>query len=274
MNDRSVSILIRECTSLDELGACVDLQSEVWGFSEREVFPRRAFVVAKKIGGQVIGAFDGALLGSDRGSDQNDGPGALVGFALALPGISGDGPYLHSHMLAVRSAYRNQGIGRRLKLFQRQDALARGITRMEWTFDPLEIKNSFLNIVKLGVVVRSFTPNFYGVSSSRLQGQLPTDRLHAQWRMDSPRVQAAIAGLPLPIPRVDATIFVPGEIGRLKQSPEEHQKILEIQRGVRVRFLEAFESGLAILGFQIDAEGNGIFQLGRIDDSSQAGKIL
>jgi predicted GNAT superfamily acetyltransferase len=260
MNDRSASILIRECESLDELGACVDLQSEVWGFSDREVFPRRAIVVAKKIGGQVVGAFDGTR--------------ALVGFALALPGISHTGIYLHSHMLAVRFAYRNQGIGRKLKLFQRQDALARGITRMEWTFDPLEIKNSFLNIVKLGIVVRSFTPNLYGVSSSRLQGLLPTDRLHAQWWMDSPRVRAAIAGLPVSIPRVDATILVPGEIDRLKQSPAEHQRILEIQRDIRMQFLGAFESGLAILGFQIDAEGNGIFQLGKIDGSSQVDGIL
>ena len=86
-----------------------------------------------------MGAFDTSLPGT---SPQGD-PDSLVGFAMALPGISGGGPYLHSHMLAVNPDYRNQGIGRRLKLFQRDEALARGIGRMEWTFDPLEIKNSF-----------------------------------------------------------------------------------------------------------------------------------
>ena len=117
---------VRVCSSLGELGACVQLQKEAWGFADADLVPLRLFVVAGKIGGQVIGGFYG---------------GELAGFALSLPGVRGDRPYLHSHMLAVRERFRNRGLGRRIKLAQREDALARGIELMEWTFDPLEIKN-------------------------------------------------------------------------------------------------------------------------------------
>ena len=99
-------------------------------------------------------------------------------------------------MLAVREAYRNRGLGAQLKLEQRREALSRGIRHMEWTFDPLEIKNAFLNIHRLGAIARSYRVDFYGVSSSRLQGGLPTDRLLAEWELDSPRVQAILAGRP------------------------------------------------------------------------------
>jgi hypothetical protein len=136
------------------------------------------FLVAQKIGGQAIGAFDTELPGAPPQGDA----ASMVGFSFSLPGTkaneSGEAAesYLHSHMLAVKEGYRDRSIGRRLKLAQREDALARGIRRIEWTFDPLEIKNSFLNIHKLGAIVRRYEENFYGVSSSRLQGGLQTDR--------------------------------------------------------------------------------------------------
>lgn len=174
-------IVIRPCEGLEELDACVQLHTDVWGYPDRDVVPRRVFIVVQKIGGQVIGAFDGD---------------SLVGFAMALPGISEGRPYLHSHMLGVDPDYRNQGIGRRLKLFQREEALGRGITRMEWTFDPLEIKNSFLNIARLGTIVRRYAPDFYGVTSSRLHGHVPTDRVYAEWWLDSDWVCSALKGSP------------------------------------------------------------------------------
>src|ERR1700759_2734593 len=189
-------VLIRSCRGLEELDACVKLQIDTWGYSDGDVIPRRAFIVSQRIGGQVIGAFD-----VTRAEDPEGTAERLIGFAMSLPGVkSGDAPgagpvpYLHSHMLAVAEGYRNDGIGRQLKLFQRLEAIERGIDRMEWTFDPLEIKNSFLNIHKLGTIVRSYTPNFYGVSSSRLQGGLPTDRLHAEWYLRSSRVESTLSG--------------------------------------------------------------------------------
>lgn len=258
-----LSILIRQCEDLDELSACVRLQSEVWGFEDKDLVPRRALVVARDIGGQVIGAFDTAHPGTNRNGEADN----LVGFAVALPGIAPAGahlrPYLHSHMLAVQTRYRNRGIGRRLKLAQREDALARGITRMEWTFDPLEIKNSFLNIVKLGAVVRRYTPNLYGVSSSRLQGILPSDRLHAEWWLESRRVHAALTGEPSSLPAIEVRILIPHTIYRWRQTPGERELALRVQQENRIQFQQSFADGLAVFGFGIDTEGNGIFELGR-----------
>ena len=153
--------------------ACVGLQKEVWNFTDVELVPLRMFVVAEKIGGQVIGAFDQRQ---------------IVGFAFSIPGYRAGHPYLHSHMLAVRTTYRNAGLGRLLKLSQRDEALARGIELMEWTFDPLEIKNAYLNIEKLGAIARRYNVNQYGITSSPLQGGLPTDRLVAEWWLKSQRV--------------------------------------------------------------------------------------
>jgi predicted GNAT superfamily acetyltransferase len=261
------TVLIRTCKGFEELDACVQLQIDVWGYSDGDVIPRRVFTVTQKIGGQVLGAFDV----SDGASDTSE---RLIGFAMALPAVrpgSVPEPYLHSHMLAVRSEYRNAGIGRRLKLAQREDAVARGFRLMEWTFDPLEIKNSFLNIHRLGAVVRKYTPNFYGVSSSRLQGGLPTDRLHAEWWMQSERVEATLSGDSTagPDPRqanrdaIQEIIVIPYEIGKWKSSLEDQTRALAVQTENRHRFEKAFARGLAVIDFRTDAEGNGIFGLGQ-----------
>jgi predicted GNAT superfamily acetyltransferase len=166
-------------------------------------------------------------------------------------------------MLAVNPNYRNQGIGRRLKLFQREEALARGIKRMEWTFDPLEIKNSYLNIAKLGTIVRRYEPNFYGVSSSRLHGEVPTDRLCAEWWLDSDWVNSALGGKPVALPAVEQEIAVPHQVAHWRHSAADQDRVLEIQTINREGFEQAFARKLTVFGFKIDAEGNGIFQLGQ-----------
>jgi predicted GNAT superfamily acetyltransferase len=252
-------ILIRPCEGFEELSACVQLQVEVWGYGDRDVVPRRVFIVSKRIGGQVMGAFDTSLPGASPEGD----PENLVGFAMALPGITQGRPYLHSHMLAVNPEYRNRGIGRRLKLYQRDEALGRGIMRMEWTFDPLEIKNSFLNVAKLGAVVRRYAPNFYGVSSSRLHGQVPTDRLYAEWWLDSDWVTSTLGAKPKTVPAVEQEISVPHQIAQWRQSPADQERVLDIQTRNREHFQQAFAQQLAVVGFRIDAEGNGIYQLGQ-----------
>jgi predicted GNAT superfamily acetyltransferase len=253
------SILIRPCEGFEELSACVQLQVEVWGYGDRDVVPRRVFIVSKQIGGQVMGAFDTSLPGaSPEGNPEN-----LVGFAMALPGITQGRPYLHSHMLAVNPEYRNRGIGRRLKLFQREEALRRGIKRMEWTFDPLEIKNSFLNVAKLGAIVRRYAVNFYGVSSSRLHGQVPTDRLYAEWWLDSDWVSSILGGKAKTVPAVEQEISVPHQIAQWRHSPADQERVLDIQTRNREHFQQAFAQQLAVVGFRIDAEGNGIYQLGQ-----------
>jgi predicted GNAT superfamily acetyltransferase len=255
-------IAIRSCSGFDELEACVQLEIETWGMDASEIFPRKAFLLAQKIGGQLIGAFDPGLAGAT----SEGGPESLVGFVLSWPGVkTGQGaprPYLHSHMLAVREGYRNRGIGAQLKREQRLEALSRGIRRMEWTFDPLEIKNAFLNIHKLGAIACRYEVNFYGVSSSHLQGGLPTDRLVAEWQLDSLRVEAALEGRPAAAHVIEERIQVPASIYQWKASEAGRERAQTVQLENRGKFQQAFSQGLAVLGFTRDAEGNGVFELG------------
>ena len=243
----SAELRIAPLDQLAQFDRCVELQVAVWGYSEGDVIPRRMFLVAHRIGGQVLGAFDGDN---------------IVGFAMALPGYRDGQPYLHSHMLAVLPEYRNRGLGRRMKLAQRDDALARGFELMEWTFDPLEIKNAYLNIHRLGAIVRRYHPNFYGPSSSPLQGGLPTDRLYAEWWLRSPRVVARIHGEPAQVSRTTARVEVPAASSLWKQDAERRTLAESLQTSNRNALEAAFTAGLAALEYERDEEGNGAFLLG------------
>ena len=244
-------IVVRRCEADRELMACVELQKEVWGFSDAEMVPLRLFIVAQKIGGQVLGAFEG---------------NELVGFALGIPGVRGGHPYLHSHMLAVRMNCRNRGVGRRIKLFQREDALARGFELIEWTFDPLEIKNAYLNLERLGAIARRYNINQYGTTFSPLHGGLPTDRLVAEWWLRSKRVEALMESGSLPRFDVQETIGVPGEICDWKASEPDRGKAVQVQERNRELLVAAFSRGLAALGYRRDEDGNGSFLLGKWDE--------
>ena len=245
------AITIRRCEGLEELRACVALQKEIWNFTDAELVPLRIFVVAEKVGGQVMGAFAGS---------------EMVGFALSVPGTRSGHIYLHSHMLAVRKDHRNRGLGRRLKLLQREDALARGIELIEWTFDPLEIKNAYLNIEKLGAVARRYNINQYGITSSPLQGGLPSDRLIAEWWLKSRRVETLVAKGKVPALNRELTIEVPAQIYEWKAAAETRREAQEVQERNRRQFLRAFDSGLAVLGYEHDVAGNGKFMLGHWDE--------
>jgi len=242
------SIELRRCHGIEEFRACVALQKEVWNFTDAELVPLRMFVVADKVGGQVMGAFDGHV---------------MVGFALSVPGTRSGHIYLHSHMLAVRKDHRNSGLGRRLKLMQREDALARGIDLIEWTFDPLEIKNAYLNLEKLGAISRRYNINQYGITSSPLQGGLPSDRLIAEWWLKSKRVETLLATGKNPSIQTESTIVVPGQIYDWKAAPESRGKAQQVQERNREKFLRAFAEGLSVLGYERDPEGNGKFLLAR-----------
>jgi predicted GNAT superfamily acetyltransferase len=236
----------------ERIQAAVALQKEVWGFEDIELLPVRLFVTAGKIGGQTLGAFDG-----DK----------LIGFCLSIPGVkSGGRAYLHSHMLAVARAYRDYGIGRRLKLAQRDDALARGIELMEWTFDPLEIKNAYFNLERLGAIVRRFTRNQYGTTSSHLHGGLPTDRCTAEWWMNSPRVKAMLGGDPLPRPAIEARITVPNEIAEIRTTQPDRTR--QIQSEIAAQFERYFDQGLAVIGFEKHPE-SGSYLIGKWEFGSR-----
>jgi predicted GNAT superfamily acetyltransferase len=238
-------IEIRPVTAHAELQEIVRVQQLIWGFEDFELIPLRLFVVAAKIGGQVFGAFDGKK---------------MAGFCMAIPGLKAGGKsYLHSHMLAVLPEYRNEGVGRKLKLTQRDDALGRGIDLIEWTFDPLEVKNAFFNLERLGAIVRRYVPNQYGTTSSPLHGGLPTDRCIAEWWLASPQVRAIVDGRPLERSSVEARIAIPSDIAAIKSS--DPQRARAIQQKASEDFAAAFDRGLAVIGFE-KSEQAGTYLLG------------
>jgi predicted GNAT superfamily acetyltransferase len=201
--------------------------------------------VARKIEGQVIGAFARA--------------GKLVGFCLAVPALRGPNVHLHSHMLAVLPEFRGRGLGRLLKLAQRREAMTRGIRWIEWTFDPLEGKNAYLNLELLGAIARRYVPNHYGISTSPLHRGLPTDRLIAEWWLDSPRAQACAEGLPKPLQEISGRITIPQHSGAGNRTDETG--LAAVQLEVRKQFQDAFSNGLAAVGFEARSD-RGNFVLG------------
>jgi predicted GNAT superfamily acetyltransferase len=235
-------VRIAHVTRLADFDRCVEIQLAVWGYSDGDLIPRRVF---------IVGAFAG-----DK----------LVGFAMSLPGYRDGQPYLHSHMLAVLPEYRNGGLGRKMKLAQRDDALARGFQLMEWTFDPLEIKNAHLNIARLGAIARRYIPDFYGPSTSPLQGGLPTDRLVAEWWLTSARVQQTLNEETMESHSESAPILVqvqvPKEVRDWKENPDQRKLAESLQTRNRIALESAFADGLAIIGYERSPQGDGCFLLG------------
>ena len=226
-------IEIRQLRDLSQFAGVVELQKVIWGFDAIDLLPMRFLVVLDKVGGHIFGAFDG-----DR----------LIAFCFAIPGVKpGPTPYLHSHMLGVLVGYRNRGIGRRLKLRQREEALARGIGLIEWTFDPLELKNGFFNLERLGAIVRRYAENQYGLTASPLHGGLPTDRCTAEWWLDSPRVRETLAGGRPPV-RAAERISFPADIALIRS--QDSARAREIQKANAALFQDAFARGLAVTGFE------------------------
>ena len=239
-------IEIRLLSTHAEFRDAVRLQQEIWGFEDVELLPLRLFVVASKIGGQSLGAFDG---------------GRMIGFCLAIPGLKAGGKsYLHSHMLGVLPEYRDAGVGRRLKLAQRDEALERAIDLIEWTFDPLEIKNAYFNMERLGAIVRRYVLNQYGTTTSHLHGGLPTDRCIAEWWLASDRAKAIIADQPFARNPVEVRVAIPADIATIRS--EEPQRARDIQLKASEQFRAAFDRGLAVIGFEKSKEA-GTYLLGQ-----------
>jgi predicted GNAT superfamily acetyltransferase len=233
----TASLEVRKCHTLEEFHLCVALQREVWGEVDLELEPTAMFVVAAHTGGQVLGAFDG-----DR----------LAGFTMAVVGWRDSAPYLHSHMTAVHSDYRNRGVGRMLKLFQREDALMRGIRLILWTFDPLEFRNAYFNLNRLGAISREFLPNLYGVTSSPLHRGLPTDRLVAEWQLHSQRVVAAVAAIPVPTPDHVVGVELPAGFGSPGARDLDTPQTAALQERLRTGFSTYFQRNYAVVAVRND----------------------
>lgn len=240
--DNPGKIAVQPLTQNTEFTEAVKLQKLIWGFDEIELLPLRLFVVATKVGGQAFGAYD-----QDR----------MVAFCLAIPGLKPGGKYyLHSHMLGVLPEYRNRGLGRLMKLAQRDDALARNIPLIEWTFDPLELKNAYFNLERLGAIVRRYVFNQYGTTSSPLHAGLPTDRCVAEWWLAHPRVEAILEGRTPKQRTVKARLSVPASIEEMRQKDPKQARA--IQQRIGEEFSEHFRRGLAVTGFD-RAPGTGTY---------------
>jgi predicted GNAT superfamily acetyltransferase len=179
-------VVIRECETVEEFDACVALQREAFGLPDLELSPRRHLIVARSAGGWTLGAFAG---------------GRLVGFVLTQVAVRGGSEVIgYSHMMAVARDYQNRGVGARLKWAQRARSLEEGRRFIRWTWDPVQSRNAHFNLNRLGCVVRRYAENYYGTDYSTVTGKfgerlgLDSDRLVAEWELDSPRVEALARG--------------------------------------------------------------------------------
>ena len=237
----SQTIVIRDVETVDELHEVEQLQREIWGVSELDVVPALALRPQKEVGATLIGAFAG---------------GRMVGFVFGFPGILNGETIIHSDMLGVSSEYRSQNVGYLLKLAQRSAALALGVKRITWTFDPLQSRNAHLNFSKLGVIADRYLINYYGETSSFLH-RAGTDRLWVSWLLDRQRDVAQVDLVEIPaLIRVSET----GEPVVNTDNTDNRQLIIEIpgepnpelwREPTRAAFTGALDAGYIIKDFYV-----------------------
>ncbi|MFL6257599.1 MAG: GNAT family N-acetyltransferase [Pyrinomonadaceae bacterium] len=241
-------ITIRECTTVEEFDQCVRLQREAFGLPDLELSPRRHLIVARSAGGFTLGAFEGER---------------MVGYVLNQvaarrnPETGAEETSGYSHMMAVAKEYQNRGVGARLKWAQRARSLAEGRRHIRWTWDPVQSRNAHFNLNRLGVVVRSYVVNYYGTDYSTVTGRfaeplgLDSDRLSAEWELDSPRVEAFARGETIePLGEPAASVAIPSNWGALVREDPASARA-ELLR-VRAEFQAATASGLVCAGFDRD----------------------
>jgi len=232
-------IEIRECITLGELTACVDLQRQVFALPEIEISPVRHFVVTRNAGGFALGAF---------------ASGELIGFVLSVPAFLRGEKAFYSHMTAVGADFQGSGVGARLKWAQRMRALAEGVKVIKWTFEPVKARNAHFNLEKLGAIVTEFQENFYGTDYSTAPGEkigLASDRLFAEWHLDGEKVMRLADG---------ETFVESAEAVRRIGIPANWNELVNLdptaalaeQIRVRSEFQEAFAGGLIGRGFVRD----------------------
>jgi len=231
------TLQIRQCASHEDLRTCVRLQRQIWGFQDEDLTPAAIFVVAQHTGGHVLCAFDG------------DEP---VGFTLAFSAEHAGLRYWHSHMAGVLPEYQNRGVGRLLKLRQREEALQGGLSCIKWTFDPLELRNAHFNLARLGGVVREYIPNCYGTRIGPMDLGLPTDRFVCEWWIDSGRVRRALQQAPTEPQGSVLTVPIPSNLSQLKQS--DPARVRAIQADLGKQMTELFSRNYSVTGFQRGTE--------------------
>lgn len=241
LSEQRDEIVIRECATVEEFDACVALQREAFGLPDLELSPRRHLIVARSAGGYTLGAFDGAR---------------LVGFVLTQVAVRGRAEVVgYSHMMAVARDQQNRGVGARLKWAQRERALSEGRRFLHWTWDPVQSRNAHFNLNRLGCVVRKYAENYYGTDYSTVTGRfgehlgLDSDRLVAEWELDSPRVEALARGeRQEESGEPTASVEIPPDWGSLVREDPQRARA-ELMR-VRTEFQAALARGLHCAAFE------------------------
>jgi chorismate synthase len=258
MNPNPSGIVIRDIADLAEMREIEQLQKEVWGVEDLDVYPALALRPQKDVGAILMGAF----------AEQK-----MAGFVFGFPGIIKGETVIHSDMLAVRPEFRSYGLGYSLKLAQRERAIEMGISRITWTYDPLQLRNANLNFGKLGVVADRYDINYYGQTSSFLHN-FGTDRLWVTWDLGSQRVRTRIVSgaapetsvedLPMMVHVIESDepalnlemdlaerigIQIPGNINQLKEQGEG--KAERWREATRAAFTKALDSGYSVLEFVV-----------------------
>lgn len=241
------NIAIREIQTFAELRAVEELQKEVWGVPDLDVVPLTHLIAAKAAGGVLLGAFDRET---------------LVGFVYGFVAQEDGEIAHHSHMLAVKTAYRNFNLGYKLKLAQREAVLAQGIKLITWTFDPLQSLNAHFNFTKLGVISDRYVVNFYGEEAASFLHQTGTDRFWVKWLLTSDHVvQRLNATEPiLANPSDKLLVEIPSNINALQQQNPE--VAFDWRQRTRRQFTEAIEAGYTVLDFYREGSA-GVYILGR-----------
>jgi len=244
------TIVIRDIETLDEMHEVEELQREIWGVSDLDVLPALALRPQKEVGAILMGAF---------------AEGRMIGFVFGFPGILNGETIIHSDMLGVSSEYRSQNLGYLLKCAQREAALALGVKRITWTFDPLQSRNAHLNFGKLGVIADRYLVNYYGETSSFLH-QHGTDRLWVTWLLDREREKTPELANSFALIRVgqngepvlntdwtdekELTIEIPGEMNaQVWREP------------TRAAFTRALDSGYVVSDFFVTNRKTGVYLL-------------
>jgi len=269
------TVVIRDIDGGAEMRAVEELQQEVWGLPDLDVVPLTHLVATTAAGGVLLGAFEGKT---------------LIGFAYGFVSYEHGTVAHHSHMLAVKPAFRNFNLGHRLKLAQRERVLAQGINVMTWTFDPLQSLNAHFNFNKLGVVSDQYFINFYGDDAASFLLRNGTDRLWVTWLLTSRRVHERLAqanveleferavplvqlgaddsphrhGLAVALSHEQALIEIPADINDLERRSSE--LAFAWREATRWAFTEAIAAGYLVEEFSRQSRGDqrlGIYALSR-----------
>jgi predicted GNAT superfamily acetyltransferase len=244
-----LEIVIRECSSTEDFQQCIELERAVWKDDDLGIMPIRLYMISKACNAPTIGAFEPS--------------GRLVGFVHTMIALMDKHVIYHSHLAAVREDLRHNDIGYKMKLAQRQHAIAAGVPLIIWTFDPLQSRNAHLNINKLGAVIRRYEVNYYSEGLSTVfDSDVPSDRIFAEWWVSSPHVESVLAGNR---PRVEApagSVPIPEDINSVRASSvEEH---LKWRLRVREDFRGKLAGGLIVRGFERES-GTSRYMLGNDD---------